>query len=84
MAEVILMSRRTEHQHVCSTYRSRTKPTAQTNAAIRAANVTTFNNPSRGYNFQQAVNKSAAKWFCFAKATMPTHHPKKTNQFQAL
>lgn len=46
MAEVILMGRRTEHQHVCSTYRSRTKPTAQTNAAIRAANVTTFSSPN--------------------------------------
>jgi len=43
MAEPILMGRRTEHQLVCSTYRSRTKPTAQTNAAIRAANVTVFN-----------------------------------------
>lgn len=76
MAEVTLMGRRTEHQLVCSTYRSSTNPTAQTNAAIRAANVTTFNNPSRVFNFQQAVNKPAAKCFCEAKTTMPTHHPK--------
>ena len=70
------MCRRTKHQLVCSTYCSRTKPTAQTNAAIRAANVTTFNNQSKGYKFHQAVNKSTAKCFCFAKTTMPTHHPK--------
>ncbi len=82
MAEVILMGKRTKQQHVCSTYRSRTKSTAQTNAAIRPANVTTFNNPSRDFNFQQAVNKSAAKCFCFAKATMPTHHPKQINFIQ--
>ena len=78
------MDRRTEHQHVCSTYRSRTKPTAQTNAAIRAANVTTFNNLTRSFNFQQAFKKLTAKCFCFAKITMPTHHPKQMNQFQAL
>ena len=67
------MGRRTEHQHVCSTYRSRTKPTAQTNAAIRAANVTTFSNPCRSFNFQQEVNKSAAKYFCFQKQSyLPT------------
>ena len=79
MAEVILMGKRTEHQHICSTYRSRTKPTAQTNAAIRAANVTVLNNPNRVFNFQQAINKSETKYFCFAKATMPTHHPKQMN-----
>ncbi len=49
------MSREAEHQLVCSTYRSRTKPTALANAAIRAANVTLFNNLSGGFNFKQTI-----------------------------
>ena len=84
MAVVILMGRRTEHQHVCSTYRSRTKPTAQTNAAIRAANVTTFNSSSVSFNFHQTVYKLTAKDLCYAQTTKPTHHPKQMNQFQAF
>lgn len=75
MAEVILMSRKAEHQHVCSTYHSRTKPNAQANTAIRAANVATFNSPSGGFNFQQTVYKSPEIGLCYAQATKPTHHP---------
>lgn len=77
MAEVTLMSTEAEHEHVCSTYRSRTKPTAQTNAAIRAANVTPFNSLSIVFNFEQAVYKSTAKGLCHAQETKPTHHPKR-------
>ena len=61
MASVILMGRRTEHQNVYSTYRSRTKPTAQTKAAIRAANVTTFNDTNYSNIIRQTNYNAAAK-----------------------
>lgn len=70
MAEVILVSRKAEHQHFFSTYCSRTKPTAVANATIRAENVTSFNNSSGGYNFQLTLNKPTAESFCFAKENM--------------
>lgn len=69
MAEVILMGRRTEHQLVCSTYRSRTKPSAQTKATIRATNVITFSNPSivRYFSLQIDTLQNFKLYTCIQK-----------------